>query len=224
MNKFKYDTHIHTSEVSNCGKVPAKEMVRLYKNAGYSGVVVTDHYYKGYFERLKAGSWNEKVDRYLEGYRIAQNEGDKLGLRIIAGMEITFPENMNDYLVYGIDEKFLKENKELYHLGLEGFRKLLEGRDILLFQAHPFRQHMTRALPELLDGVEVYNGNPRHDSRNPLALEYAEKNGLRMLSGSDFHQREDLARGGIIVAEEINSSAQLVDLIRNGRILELIRS
>lgn len=224
MNRYKYDTHVHTSEVSGCGKVGAKDMVRLYSDAGYSGVVVTDHYYKGFFEGLRDKNWSDKVDRYLEGYYNALNEGTRLGFKIIPGMEITFTENMNDYLVYGIDEKFLKENKELYKLGLKGFRKLVEGRGILLFQAHPFRPGMTQGLLELLDGVEVYNGNPRHDSHNQLALDYARSSGLMMMSGSDFHQRQDLARGGIIVDEEIGSSSQLVDIIRKNRIVELICS
>ena len=44
MNYHKYDTHVHTSETSICGKVDAKTLVRLYKKAGYTGVVITDHY------------------------------------------------------------------------------------------------------------------------------------------------------------------------------------
>lgn len=224
MSQFKYDVHVHTSEVSNCGKVSAKTIVGMYKDAGYQGIVITDHYYINFFEQMGGKSWNEKIARYLEGYYCALNEGSKLGLNIIPGMEITFPENMNDYLVYGIDEKFLKENKELYKFGLKGLRKLIKGSDILIFQAHPFRPNMIPASPELLDGVEVYNGNPRHDSRNRLAMEYAEENKLMMLSGSDFHQKQDIARGGIIVTEEINSPSQLVDAIRNGRIKELIQS
>ena len=83
---------------------------------------------------------------------------------------------------------------------------------------------MTQAPPELLDGIEVFNGNPRHNSRNELALEYAEKNGLLKLSGSDFHQRQDLARGGILVPEEISNPLQLVDSMKNGKITGLIRN
>ena len=46
-NLMLLDTHVHTCQVSPCGKVPAKEMIELYKEAGYGGVIITDHYYKG---------------------------------------------------------------------------------------------------------------------------------------------------------------------------------
>ena len=224
MIQYKYDIHVHTSEVSDCGRISAKDMAGMYKDAGYHGVVITDHYCENFFSQFRRKSWEEKIEQYLTGYYNALNEGIKLGLQVIPGMEITFRENYNDYLVYGIDENFLKENKELYKLGLKGFGKLIEGSGIITVQAHPFRPFMIPASPKLIDGVEVYNGNPRQNSRNQLAFEYAEKNGLIMLSGSDFHQRDDLARGGIIVSEEIRSPSELINAIRNGKITELIQS
>lgn len=223
MNQYKYDIHIHTSETSNCGKVPGKELVRIYRKAGYQGIVITDHYYEGFFE-MQDSSWDKKVEYFLEGYYNALDEGIKLGLHVLPGMEITFAENYNDYLVYGIDEHFLKENKELYKLGLEGFRKLTCGTEIILVQAHPFRPLMIQAPPCLLDGIEVYNGNVRHDARNHLAKQYALENGLIMLSGSDFHQKVDAARGGIIFNEEVRTPKELVNAIKKGKITALIES
>jgi len=223
MTAYKYDTHVHTSEVSYCGKVPAEEAVRLYKDAGYDGIVITDHFFDLYFEALGDISWNEKIDCYLEGYRTACEAGKAIGLKVLLGMEIRFPENINDYLVFGIDEEFLRKNRELYRLGLRKFRALTKDKGIMIFQAHPFRSGMVLAPPELLDGIEVYNGNPRHDSRNDMAYGYEQKNGLLMSSGSDFHHTVDLARGGIITSERINDSRDLVDVIRNDKIIRLIR-
>ena len=40
MSYYRYDTHVHTCEVSPCGKVPAEEMVRLYREAGYQGIII----------------------------------------------------------------------------------------------------------------------------------------------------------------------------------------
>lgn len=223
MTAFKYDTHVHTSEVSCCAKVSAVEAVKMYKDAGFHGLVITDHYCDSYFVSLGDLSWNQKIDRFLEGYNIALKVGKKLGLEIILGMEIRFLENANDYLVYGIDEKFLRDNKELYKLSLREFRKLTKKDNILIFQAHPFRPFMIPAPAELLDGVEVYNGNPRHNSNNDIAYEYALKNQLRMLSGSDFHRRDGVAAGGIIVSENISDSHEFADMIKNNKIIELIQ-
>lgn len=199
MTKYKYDIHTHTSEVSPCGKIKALEVVHLYKQAGYSGIVITDHYYKGYFDKIDSQSWDEKIDHYLEGYKKAYNEGIRLGLNVILGAEMRFDDGAEDFLIYGIDEEFLRENPELYSFNLIEFRKLVKDKEILIYQAHPFRPGLTVQEPELLDGIEIYNGNPRHDSKNDLAYSFAVKNGLKMISGSDFHQIQDLGRGGIVL-------------------------
>lgn len=224
MTVYKYDTHVHTKEVSRCGKVSAEETVEMYKNAGYEGIVITDHYYDYYFYELGDLSWERKIDCYLRGYKNALEAGRNLGLKVILGMEIRFQENENDYLVYGINEDFLKKNRELYRLGLKDFRSLADKEKILIFQAHPFRPFMIPAPPELIDGVEVFNGNPRHNSNNDKAYEYALENRLLMLSGSDFHQPCDIAAGGIIISESISDARQLTDILRNDKITGLIKN
>ena len=224
MTAFKYDTHVHTKEISPCSKVPAKEAVKMYKEAGYHGIIITDHYCDSFFISLGNLTWNEKIDSFLEGYNIAFDAGKKLGLKVILGMEIRFVGDSNDYLVYGFDEDFLRNNKELYKLSLKQFRELTKKENILIFQAHPFRSGMIQAPPELLDGIEVFNGNPRHNSNNNLAYGYALKNQLLMLSGSDFHQKVDIARGGVIVSESICNPQEFADIIRNNKITDLIQT
>lgn len=213
---FKYDTHVHTSETSMCGKVPAREVVRLYKDVGYDGIVITDHFSNYYFENLPVTSWADKVDMYLNGYRHALDEGNKIGLKVFLGMEILFQGSPNDYLVYGFEESFLYANPELYKLGLKGFRDFIKDLGMLIFQAHPFRHYITPADPILLDGIEIYNGNPRHDSRNHMALQFAEMNKLRKSSGSDFHQLEDLAKGGIDTVYSLKTDLDFVNLLESG--------
>jgi hypothetical protein len=109
-------------------------------------------------------------------------------------------------------------------MGLKGFKQYVEGKDILVFQAHPYRVGLTVSDPSLLDGVEVFNGNPRHNSRNGLAFTFAKNNNLRMLSGSDFHQIEDLARGGIAVSEDIDDAERMFEVIKENKSIELICS
>ncbi len=224
MELYRFDTHVHTAEVSPCGKVPAREVVHLYKEAGYDGIVITDHYTAGLFRDTHPSEWEAVVDRYLEGYRTARNEGKKIGLNVILGIELRFEGHINDYLVFGVDEEFLKEHPNLPSLGLKGFKKLIEGKDILVYQAHPFRPGMIPSDPDLLDGIEVYNGHPGQMSNNPLALEYAISNNLKMISGSDFHQVPHLARGGIVLPEKIDTPRELVRMLKEDRIISLIRA
>lgn len=223
MNKYKFDTHVHTSETSPCGRVTGAKLVRLYKESGYDGIVITDHYYSEYFESLGEKNWTEKTDIFLEGYRNACEEGCKIGLNVLLGMEMRFDENPNDYLVYGFGEDFLKDCKELYRLGLKAFREIALSHGLLVFQAHPFRTGISPADPVLLDGIEVFNGNPRHNSRNRLAFAFAAKHGLLMISGSDFHQVEDIGTGGIRIAQNVETSCELARILSSGMPFDILR-
>ncbi len=215
MTIYKYDLHIHTSEVSGCGKIKSKDIVKMYKDIGYDGLVITDHYYEGFFENIKDSSWNKKAEDFLIGYRTAHEEAQKLNLKIFLGMELRFSGSENDYLVYGIDENFLLNNPELYKLSLEKFKELIKDKEIVIYQAHPFRTNCFSVDPQLLNGVEVYNGNQRANSYNNQSYESAKKNNLLMVSGSDFHEKEDLATGGIITNERINDNKELVKILKN---------
>ncbi len=215
MKEYLFDPHIHTSEVSSCGKIPAKEMVRLYKKAGFSGIVITDHFTSALRRRMPAKSWADLIDSYLSGYESAKREGDRIGLVVLWGIELTFDGGLRgDFLVYGLDRKFLKGNRDLYRMDLQAFRRLIDGQEIIVYQAHPFRVGQELAPPHLMDGIEVYNGNPRHFSDNTRARAYAESNGLLQIAGSDAHQREDVARGGLYSQKLIHTNKDFVRFLK----------
>lgn len=224
LEKYFYDMHVHTFETSSCAIIKALELVRLYKDVGYQGIVVTDHFFADYFENLTVQSWEEKIDKFLEGYKNAFKEGQEIGLDVFLGIELQFNEGKNDYLVYGIDEDFLKANNELYRLGLIRFKELVKAQDILIYQAHPFRSWVTPAKPSLIDGIEVFNGRLEFDSSNDKALVYAKNNDLKMISGSDFHQIEDLASGGIILPKQIKSNKDLVKVLKSMDNINMVNS
>jgi predicted metal-dependent phosphoesterase TrpH len=222
---FRFDTHVHTSEVSPCAEVPAREVVRLYKRAGYNGIVVTDHYNSWTLENFGVKNWARICDRYLAGYLAAREEGERVGLVVLPGLEITFDSvGYADFLVFGLDPEYLYHYPSLYKLGLQRFRELTSPLGCLVYQAHPFRPGITLANPAWIDGVEVYNGNPRHQSANRLALEFAKRHKLLESSGSDFHQKEDLARGGVRLPELPKDSTDFVRLLRETNPLPLIET
>lgn len=222
MHLFRYETHAHTCETSPCGKVNACDLVRQYKEIGYHGIVITDHYYNEYFEKLGSISWEDKVHAYLKGYRAALEEGRKAGVVVLLGMELRFESNWNDYLVYGLNEEILLRNPELYRMTLEEFRELADREQLLIYQAHPFRKGMTVTRTDCLDGIEAFNGNPRHNSNNTLAYLFARENNLKIISGSDYHQPQDAARGGIEVEEELKTSADLVAYLKAKKEMRLM--
>lgn len=219
MERFLTELHAHTSDTSRCGEVCAKDLVALYKAAGASTVVMTDHLSPSTFEAYKGTdlSWAEKIDIFLQGYRNAKAAAGN-ELTVLLGMELRFDRkgDNNDYLVYGITEEFLYQNPDLLKMRLASFSKLAHQNGLLIFQAHPFRNGMHIVNPEYLDGVEIYNACVRHNSRNAIAEKWAKLHKLRGSAGSDFHRAEDVARGGILTDKKIETNADLLEVLKSG--------
>ncbi|MGI6183486.1 MAG: PHP domain-containing protein [Candidatus Fimadaptatus sp.] len=211
-NMIKLDTHVHTSEVSACGRLTAEQMVSLYREAGYAAIVITDHLK---IAEIPADAHPyETLERQLRGY-IAARDAAGSDMRVLLGAEIRFPGGDEDYLLFGLDEQKYFELMRALPRDLATCRELAGGLGLLIYQAHPFRPGLKPAPEALLDGVEVYNGNPRHDSHNHSAHAFAVRSHLRMLSGSDAHQLSDVARGGILAPEWVRTSAELVHFLRD---------
>ncbi|MBQ2840454.1 MAG: PHP domain-containing protein [Oscillospiraceae bacterium] len=223
---YKYDIHVHTSETSCCGLMSAAETVERYRASGYTGLCFTDHYSSSTFERA-SGSWRDKADRFLSGYRAAKKVAD--GLDILLGAELHFGRpgehiySSNDYLVYGITEEFIYAYPELHLLTLPEFSEIAKKHDLLVIQAHPMRNNMELVHLDLLDGMEVYNGNQNHEARNEKAEAFARARGYILTSGSDCHEEKHVGRGGILCSRRLSSSADLKALLRSGE-YELIKT
>lgn len=215
--EYRYETHLHTDEVSYCGCVPAAEAVRAYHEQGYTGIVVTDHYYGGLLRDFGGDeSWENAVERWLKGYRLAKQAGDACGLKVLLGMELRFEGYPEDYLVYGINREFLLAHPHLYDMTPASFSALARENGLYFGQAHPYRPGLNRCDPVLLDGVEGFNGNKRHNSHNALAQAFAAEHRLVVTSGADFHEWEDLARGGMTSPEPVRDETHLVELLKGG--------
>ncbi len=219
LKKYLYEMHLHTKETSNCAHIPAKTAVEEYIKAGYDGIVVTDHLspstYMKYGRELLP--WSKKVDFFLRGYK-AVKKAAAGRIDVLLGMELRFrtSEGDNDYLVYGINEEFLYKTPKLLEMNIKSFYELAHKNGFLVFQAHPFRVGMKVTNPKFLDGIEVFNGNPRHNSSNDIAVAWAKKYDLMVSSGSDYHEIEDLGSGGIWFNKELTDNKNLVDEMLSG--------
>ena len=216
MKQYLFELHAHTSDISRCGQIPAEKLVELYESAGYSGMVITDHINRMTFQNLELATWKDKVDYFLRGYHTAKSVASS-DFTVLLGAEFCFTENYNDYLVYGLTEDLMYNalDNEILQWGIGRFSAFCRDNDLLIIQAHPFRNYMFITPPKLIDGVEVMNCHPRHDSRNFLAQSWAEHFGLLKISGSDAHQPQDVGRGGILTQQPISSLSELINEIRN---------
>lgn len=215
---YTLDLHVHTAESSYCGRLSAWEIVKKYSEAGYQGIVITDHYNEGFFKRFPKMTWEEKVNQFLVGYRTAKELGKRVGLDVYLGLEYRDTSCLNDYVVFGIEEAFLYQNPELYLMGIEKASEVFRDAGAFIDQAHPCRPGVcSLANPAFLDGMEVYNGSAQWLYDRETATRLAKENNLIPLSGSDTHLEQEVGHGGIILKKKIRSTNDLIREIRAGR-------
>jgi len=219
---MRIEMHIHTSEVSPCSDCTAAEAVRRCISKGYDGMVVTDHFNEDASRAImkELPPWPARVDNFLRGYRAAKAAAPA-GFLVLLGMELRFMgQGINEYLVYGFDEQFLYDNEGIDRLDIKQFSEIARMSGFLLAQAHPFRWGMSLTKAELLDGLEVYNGNSHHASHNDFAALWARKHRLLALSGSDYHGGDTdhgMAPGGIRLREPVQDVQGLVRAVKERR-------
>ncbi|MDR2687349.1 MAG: PHP domain-containing protein [Oscillospiraceae bacterium] len=219
---MRLEMHIHTSEVSPCARCTAAEAVRRCISKGYDGMAVTDHFNEDASKAVlkELAPWQARVDGFLRGYRAAKAAAPA-GFSVLLGMELRFMgRGANEYLVYGFDERFLRDNEGIDRLDIKKFSEIARGNGFLLVQAHPFRWGMCLTPAKLLDGLEVYNGNAHHQSHNDFAALWARGHGLLALSGSDYHggdTGDGVAPGGIRLREPVRDERELVKAVKERR-------
>ncbi|MBR6780817.1 MAG: PHP domain-containing protein [Clostridia bacterium] len=213
---FKYEIHCHTRETSVCATAAAADMVKMYREHGYDGIVVTDHFSPMTFPPTKLFCPQKHTDFYFRGYRAAKKAAENTDFTVLPGCEIRFYATINDYLLFGDVENFLKNNGNLLRAYPKKLSQLCRSQGILMIQAHPFREWMSRCNPAYLDGVEVANGKDSPEER-AKALAWAQKNNITLCTGGgDFHHTKKPLMGGILTEQRIDSTQTLVHILQAG--------
>ena len=190
---YIYETHMHTSQGSACGRSPGRDYIQKYIDAGYAGIIVTDHFFRGNCAVDRRLPWPEFVKRFCSGYEDAKNEGEKRGFPVFFGWEENF--DGDEYLIYGPDSAWLTGHPDMPRWTRRQQYENVRAAGGCVVQAHPFRarsyNHTIYLAQALCDGIEICNaGNePRWDS---LAARYAGIIGLPATAGSDNHCAETM--------------------------------
>ena len=220
---LKLAAHLHTLGKSGCAEISPEEAVNVYKSLGYDGLVVTNHYMKWIFEEYYPKiSERGKLEFFLDGYRETKRFADKAGLLTFLGMELNLePYNETghtypvcEFLCYGVTEDFILNHPKLYELTQQQAFELLDSHGIVMCQAHPFRNRTRFADPFLMHGIEVFNGNPRHNSRNSVAQAAAKEYGFIEIASDDCHQIVDAGSGALLVPDDTDTSEKLAQALR----------
>lgn len=218
--KYKYDLHCHTAEGSGCSHIKAADMVHRYLELGYTGIVITDHF-TGNTTVPKDASWEERIERFQDGYRAAKAEGDKSGLDVFFGLE--YSDKGNDFVFLDIGPDWLLANPDMRDIGLVPLLQRVRAAGGFITHAHPFAIARwipaITLVPQWVDAVEVINGG-ESDENNARALwfyeQYKDIYNLRKVASTDTH--ESNARfTGIILQKRVADIPELINEIKAGR-------
>ncbi len=212
---YKTEPHLHVSEVSPCAKLSARETVKLYREAGFDTVFVSDHLKKVYYEKQGDIPWTEKTRRFLSGYEAAKAAGEEYGVTVLPSCELQLCGSPNHYLLYGFDETFLNR-EDLFDLTPAALYAYAKEHGVLVIQAHPYRDGTNKPMPDCVDGFEARNSNPRHENFSEKTFALAKEHGLIATAGSDSHRTEDVALTGILTAQRIESTDDYIRALRTG--------
>ncbi len=216
---YKYEMHLHTKPVSECARATVRENLEFYKELGYDGVFITDHFIDGNLNIERDRPYDERIRFYYSSYREALEIGKELGIRIFSGVEMSYKGT--DFLVYGLDEEWWLEHPEI-----EGMQKskqlpfLMESGGFVA-QAHPYRQDRwidhIRLFPQCVHAVETTNAC-RKDFDNALADAYADAYGLLKIAGTDNHLGRKVKRlAGLMTETPISNEADMIQRVKDGK-------
>lgn len=214
---IKLETHCHTGG-SDCADCEIEIIVNKYVDAGYKGVVITNHYQGKYFDNYKGESEKEKKEYLISLYYEAKKAFNKHGIKTFFGLEVLAnnPIDMHaEYTLFGVDDKFIMDNKPLYMLNQEELFSLCDKSGIFMYKTHPFRTREFIGEPKFMHGAEAFNGHYHHTNNNDLAEKFCEEYDLIKMSGTDFHHADQPITAGIELSENINTDKQLVECVFN---------
>ena len=212
---FLYETHMHTCQGSACGRATGKEQARVYRDAGYTGIIITDHFFGGNTAVNRELPWAERVNLFWRGYEDAKEEGDRIGLDVFFGLEQNI--HFDEYLIYGLTKEYMMAHPEMEHWNRHQQLEEVHRAGGCVIQAHPFRMrdYMDRIRLGRLycDGIEVANaGNhPMDDARAKL---YGDEFGFVMTAGSDNHCGLNWPLYGVELEKRLTSIEDYVKIIK----------
>ncbi len=186
---YLYETHLHTLESSQCGFTPAQKYIPYYKDLGYSGIFITDHFFNGNTCISKTDSWETQVFNFCKPYEKAKDFATPYNVSVFFGWESNF--SGDEFLVYGLDKAWLLKHPEIMHCTRTEHYDLIHSYGGLVVQAHPFRERdyldTIYLNPDNCDAMEAYNASNSVE-QNHSAEKYCCDHHIFMTAGSDMHK------------------------------------
>jgi len=222
---FLYETHIHTREGSGCGVSSGRDYINKYLDLGYTGLIITDHFFRGNCRPNRRLQWEKWVEEFCRGYELVRDEGKKSGLDVFFGWEETI--DGEDFLVYGLDKQWLFEHPEASTWTRQKQFEEVRRYGGCVIYAHPFRYAFNNS--RVSDSCRFVNGvEAANSGNNPIsdvyAWNHAKKMKISATAGSDIHYSEDIWPDtvfGVYLNKKMETITDYVDAILNKTIVSL---
>lgn len=216
---YLYETHCHASQCSLCARSSVRELVQAYHQAGYAGLVLTDHFIFGNTAVDRTLPWEERMHCYYDAYLDARQAGDALDFDVIFGIEHAYGDG-KEVLLYGIGLDFLLVNPDIPQLSLDELVQRVHEVGGVVIQAHPYRDryYVNMAVgprADIVDGIEIYNAGNR-PGEDLQALQLARTGDYILTSGGDIHFAEDarISQAGILLPYRVKNEWEFADALK----------
>ena len=217
---YKFEIHLHTNSCSACAVSSPCEMLDAAKEHGYSGIVITNHFYHGNTRVDRNLDWKEFVGAYAEDYYKAKEYGEKLGIKVFFGLEEGFAPG-KEMLIYGLSPELIAEHPEFIMMSAAEKSEFVHSHGGLTVCAHPFRNRQYIPEPDktpdtaLFDAIECFNYFNAPEE-NVKAFLFAENNNMLKTSGGDLHHEKDFGGAGIAFNQKIETYEQFLENLKSG--------
>jgi len=166
---MKIDFHTH-SYYSDDGISSPEKLIKTALKKGLDGIALTDH-------------------DTIAGWSTAKEAAQKLNAVLILGQEIKIKKEgktIGEILGYFLKEAIDGKGKDVKEIIQE-----IKKQGGIAFISHPFYwkkpfQNLEQ-YKGLVDGIEVFNSRSQTKRGNKKAFDFAKKNGLALIAGSDAH-------------------------------------
>ena len=216
---FRYEMHLHDSACSRCGWSSGEEFVKIAKERGFSGFVITNHFYHGNSAVDRDLPWSDFVGAYAKDYEDTKKIAEEYDLDVFFGFEEGYGGGQH-LLVYGLSPEVVASEPGFPDMALSEIYGFVHKNNGFLAFAHPYRNLADAKMknyPDIRygDAIEVFNAGNSPES-NRLAAEFAKKTGVCTIAGSDTHSIKSFGQGGLVFSRRLYTPENLVeDLFAN---------
>ncbi len=216
---YRVETHLHTSEVSQCAPDSAAQLVGAFVREGYDAVIVTDHFVTD-SDDIQGKSWDELIELQQKGYRAAVEAARGTALKVFFAWEMSCARG-EDYLTYCLGPEFLLAHPEITSLSTKEYCTLCRASGGFVIRAHPYR-HCSYIPPNptidetIVDGIEVVNGAwDDKDNENAQVMAWAKAHPeVPRTAGTDIHRTVFCGTSGVALRFPLTDLRQYAEAVK----------